>query len=183
MSNLTFSDAIRLAKNCLNSDELHTMEYERGVNTVVDALTLLRNEADLKEDVKKEFSQKEAHISMSTPIPKWISPQEQHCRIGNKTWNVVRLWELSKDLPVFEIPLLHLNVDYFYEKLTLREIVMHMSVAIIELEGHKRNYPIILDENGTVMDGRHRILHALWHSYPTIKAVRFPQNPEPDRED
>ena len=43
------------------------------------------------------------------------------------------------------------------------------------------NYPIILDEDGEVMDGRYRIMKALLTNRDTIKAVRFGINPEPCR--
>ena len=114
------------------------------------------------------------------PIPEWISPKEQTVRIGKKFWRVPRLWALSVDLPVLEIPLQHLTVDYYYKNLSLRQLVMHMKVATAE---SPQDFPIILDENGIVMDGRHRILKALWENAHTIKAVRFSRNPEPDREE
>lgn len=40
-------------------------------------------------------------------------------------------------------------------------------------------YPIILDEDGDLMDGRHRLMHAMLNEHKTIKAVRFDKNPEP----
>jgi hypothetical protein len=42
------------------------------------------------------------------------------------------------------------------------------------------NYPIILDEDGEIIDGRHRVIKALYLGHKTIKAVRFDTNPEPD---
>ena len=48
---------------------------------------------------------------------------------------------LAKDLEVFELPLKHLNIYYVYDKLTLREMVMHMkAVNDADLQ-----YPIIRD--------------------------------------
>jgi len=41
--------------------------------------------------------------------------------------------------------------------------------------------PIILDEDGELMDGRHRIMKALLIGLETVKAVRFDQNPPPCR--
>jgi len=43
------------------------------------------------------------------------------------------------------------------------------------------SYPIILDEDGYVMDGRHRIAKALFLGLKTIKAVRFERTPLPDK--
>jgi hypothetical protein len=111
-------------------------------------------------------------------IPEWPSPQDQMCQIGNHSWSVARLFELARDLPVMEVPLNHLNVYYRYEKLTLREMVMHFkAVNAADLDK-----PIILDEDGDLMDGRHRVMKALLLGIETIKAVRFDTNPMPCRE-
>ena len=74
-----------------------------------------------------------------------------------------------------EIPLDHLNTWYTYENLTLRDMVSHMA-AVLEAD---MMAPIILDEDGVVMDGRHRIMRAMIDKYKTIKAVRFQENPAP----
>jgi hypothetical protein len=85
------------------------------------------------------------------------------------------LLELSKDLPVMEVPLNHLSLYYTYEKLTLRDMVMHMN-AVNNADLDK---PIILDEDGELMDGRHRLMKAMLLGKETIKAVRFDENPSP----
>ena len=110
-------------------------------------------------------------------IKEWLAPREQEVRLGRNTWCVARLFELSRDLPAMEIPLNHLNVSNFYERLTLREMVTHMkAVNAADLEK-----PIILDEDGEIMDGRHRIMKAMLTGATTIKAVRFDENPYPDK--
>jgi len=107
-------------------------------------------------------------------IEKFVTIDEgQMSRLGKCDWSVARLITLSKDFEVFEIPLKHLNVFYQYEKLTLREMVMHMEAA----NNSDLSYPIILDEDGEVMDGRHRIMKALLTKEKSIKAVRFDKNP------
>jgi len=110
-------------------------------------------------------------------IKDWISPNEQECRIGRHIWCVARLFELSRELPVMEIPLNHLNVANIYERLTMREMVMHMK-AVNSADLKK---PIILDEDGEIMDGRHRIMKAMLTGQKAIKAVRFDENPPPDK--
>lgn len=108
-------------------------------------------------------------------IKEWIHPQDQMCNLGRHGWSVARLFELSKSLPVMEIPLNHLNVYYKYEEMTLRDMVMHMS-AVNKAD---LDCPIILDEDGDLMDGRHRIMKAMLTGKETIKAVRFDENPRP----
>lgn len=110
-------------------------------------------------------------------IKPWIGHQDQMAQVGRHQWFVSRLIELSRDLPVMEIPMDHLNIYNKYDSLTLRDFVMHMK-AVMESD---LNYPIILDEDGDVMDGRHRIMKALYLGCETIKAVRFQENPTPCR--
>lgn len=108
-------------------------------------------------------------------IKMWCSPEDQMCELGRHSWSVSRLFELSRKLPVMDVPLDHLSVYYTYEKLTLRELVMHMK-AVNEADMDK---PIILDEDGELMDGRHRIMKAMLLGDVSIKVVRFDENPTP----
>ena len=110
-------------------------------------------------------------------IPDWIPFETQVSSLGRHEWSVARLVELSRDLPVMEIPLEHLYVYHRYEKLTMREIVMHIR-AVMNAD---LSYPIILDEDGDILDGRHRIMKAMYTGAKTIKAVRFDENPRPCR--
>jgi len=110
-------------------------------------------------------------------IQKWHAPQNQICTLGRHQWSVARLFELAKDLPVIDVPLNCLNVYYIYEKLKLRDLVMHIRA----IEAADMSYPIILDEDGELMDGRHRIMKAMLEDSLTIKVVRFDVNPEPCR--
>lgn len=112
-------------------------------------------------------------------IKKWCSPEDQMCKLGRHSWSVARLFELARNLPVMDVPLNHLSVYYTYEKLTLREMVMHMK-AVNDADIDK---PIILDEDGELMDGRHRLMKAMLTGAETIKAVRFDENPSPCRVD
>lgn len=110
-------------------------------------------------------------------IKAWHSPHDQMCTLGNHTWSVPRLFELSRNLPVMEIPLDHMSVWYKYENLSLREMVMHMK-AVNDAD---LSVPIIMDEDGDLMDGRHRLMKAMLLGAETIKAVRFDENPSPDQ--
>lgn len=108
-------------------------------------------------------------------IPEFYHHHNQMSQLGQHHWSVARLIELSRDLPIIEIPLDHLRVSYSYENLTLRDFIMHMNaVTLADL-----NFPIILDEEGDLMDGRHRLMKAMFLGEKTIKAVRFQENPKP----
>jgi hypothetical protein len=110
-------------------------------------------------------------------VEKFYSPHDQMCTIGNHSWDVARLFELSRKFPVVKVPIDYIYVYYTYEKLSLREMVMHFK-AVNDADLSK---PIILDEDGCLMDGRHRIMKAILNGKKTIKAVRFDKNPSPCR--
>jgi len=108
-------------------------------------------------------------------IEKFVSYKQQMVKLGKHHFSVARLVELTKDFKVMTIPLDHLNVYDKYDDLTLRNMAMH----IIAVNESDLSYPIILDEDGEIMDGRHRIIKAMITGEKSIKAVRFDKNPTP----
>jgi len=114
----------------------------------------------------------------SVYIEPWPTLGKQFCYIGGNHWSVARLIELSKELEVYEVPLKFLELDRSYSYRP-REFVTHMHAVM----NANLDYPIILDEDGVVMDGRHRILKALFLGRQTIMAVRFDKNPSPCKTD
>lgn len=101
--------------------------------------------------------------------------KDQISQLGEHHFSVARLVELSKDFEVMDIPLDHLNLYCKKDRLSLREMAMHVNA----INNADLSYPIILDEDGEIMDGRHRIIKALILEEKTIKAVRFDENPSP----
>lgn len=84
-------------------------------------------------------------------------------------WLINDVITASRDLPVLYIPMEHLNIDYKIGEMELREFVQHMR-QVIDAD---LSYPILLDEKGAVLDGRHRIAKALLNEEDVIKAKRF----------
>lgn len=114
------------------------------------------------------------------PLKPWMSYKNQWCNLGGSIWNIPRLIELSRDLEVKEMPLEHLNVSSVYPDINSTvEYISHL-VAVQEAD---LSCPIILDSEGCIFDGRHRITKALLLGKETIKYVRFDEDPEPDRRD
>lgn len=109
-------------------------------------------------------------------IKKFFSISVQECTIGYHVWSVARLIELTKNLPIMDVDLNHISIWKKYD-ITLRELVMHMKAV----QDADLSFPIILDEDGEIMDGRHRIMKAILLGEKTIKAVRFDENPRPCR--
>jgi len=111
-------------------------------------------------------------------VDDWEKPSGQTCTIGHHTWGVSRLIALAKELPVQEVSI---DAIYMDMKLSddgkLRDMAMHFKAVMAT----SLDCPIILDEDGGLMDGRHRIVRALIEGAKTIKFVRFEKNPTPDK--
>lgn len=92
---------------------------------------------------------------------------------------MARLHQLSADLTVYEIPIVAINLSDVLSDggMRVREFLGHMKAVLAA----DLSFPIILDEDGEIMDGRHRILRAMHEERTTIKAVRFEENPAPCR--
>ncbi len=102
---------------------------------------------------------------------------------GLLAWDVRRLIELSKDLPVRSIPLsdiAEIDENHWYAHgavvPTCRSLIEHYRL----IEASDLSYPIILDQRGRVMDGMHRVCKALLSGIADIAAVQFRVDPEPD---
>ncbi len=98
------------------------------------------------------------------------------------TWDVYKLWESSKDLPVNEMPVDKLTIldrnCWFStaQDATVREVSKHCLKAMQA----DLSFPVILNVDGTVMDGGHRALKCILNGQETIKYVQFTQMPPAD---
>jgi hypothetical protein len=98
-------------------------------------------------------------------------------------WDVDRLVELSEDLPIQEVALSSIwEIDEVYwfdpetDPPTVRRVVDHLRF----MQEVDMAYPIILGDDGRVMDGMHRVARALLEGRVGIQAVQFDEIPEPD---
>ncbi|TMN24511.1 hypothetical protein [Pseudoxanthomonas sp. X-1] len=92
---------------------------------------------------------------------------------------VARLLDDAKDLPVFEVPLAGLNLSSEpWNGENMRGLAHHVRACM----NADLSYPILLDWNGAIADGRHRVLKAIALGKRTIKARRMHWKPVPDRE-
>ena len=128
-------------------------------------------------NVIKRWEERRLMEKFKMVVEDFIPVDEQVARIGDDEWSVARLIKLTEDFEIFEIPMKFLDVGYMLPEMDLRGVVTHMR----GVEAADLTFPIILDENGTLMDGRHRIMKALLEGAETIKAVRFSKNPSPCR--
>jgi hypothetical protein len=102
---------------------------------------------------------------------------------GFDAWDVDRLVEASCDLPVRHVALdeiAELDEEYWFadsgEVVTVRAVVEHARL-IAEVDP---SHPIILDPDGRVMDGMHRVARALLDGRSAVPAVQFDARPPPD---
>ena len=96
-------------------------------------------------------------------------------------WYTERLWRLAEKLPPFEIsvggvPELDQNCWFDGREPTLRRVAEHCA----RINDADLSKPIILNADGSLMDGGHRVCKALLEGRNTIRAVQFRVMPEPD---
>ena len=104
-------------------------------------------------------------------------------RVGSRTfiWDVHRLLDLTREYQVVDIPISHISeLDEAFWFCTVsptcRAVAQHAKL----IQDCDPVYPIILSSSGRVMDGMHRVCKALIEGRPTIAAVQFATDPEPD---
>ena len=104
----------------------------------------------------------------------WEFKDSQVITINGKVYNAHAAISLATDLPVIDLPIDHIYMAYPCPcQNTLRDFIAHVrSVNEADL-----NYPIILNEDGCIIDGKHRLAKAIIEGHETIKAKRFVNDP------
>ena len=100
---------------------------------------------------------------------------------GLLAWDVDRLVALTSNFPRRQVPLSAIReLDHPWhgddESPTWRSLLPHLEL----IDAADLAYPIILAADGSVMDGRHRVMRALREKRSHIEAVQFTVDPEPD---
>ena len=102
---------------------------------------------------------------------------------GLLAWDIRRLVEMTRDFPVERVQLAdiaELDETHWYkhegDSPTCRSLLEHMRL----IDECDLRHPIILDQDGRVMDGMHRVCKAIREGNDSVQAVRFNTNPEPD---
>lgn len=98
-------------------------------------------------------------------------------RDGNE-YNVARLIDDARDLPVFEVPVAALDLS---GEIWPGSNMLALAFHIKKVMDANLDFPILLDWNGAVADGRHRILKAIVTGKRTVKAKRIHWRVEPCR--
>lgn len=95
------------------------------------------------------------------------------------SWNALTLVDAAKDLEEFDLPLagIDLGVGVWSGVETIKGFTKHVK-RIVDTD---LKYPILLGEDGNIVDGWHRAVKAIILGRKTIKAKRFQVRPDCDR--
>lgn len=113
-------------------------------------------------------------IAMRDPDPL----QDYYYDRNGDGYSVARLLDDTKDLAVFEVPLASLDLSSkIWDDCNMFALSFHVKKCM----NADLSYPILLDWDGGVADGRHRIIKAIIDGKRTIKARRMHWKPQPDK--
>lgn len=97
---------------------------------------------------------------------------------GEKVWIVANLIEHAKALEVFDLPLAAVYSGCaVWEPVSSAYGLAKQMRRVLDVD---TSHPVILDQEGFIMDGWHRVARALIEGKSTIKAVRFIETPPHD---
>lgn len=108
------------------------------------------------------------------------TPLEGYYNDGHgNLYSVARLIDMCKDLEPFDTPLQAFDLSApIWSDYSTFDLAFHVK-AVNDAD---LDYPIILDWNGSIADGRHRLIKALVLGHSTIKCVRMYWKPEADKQ-
>lgn len=111
-------------------------------------------------------------------IPKMELIENDYVRRGS-TWSALKLIEASKNIEPFDLPLqgLDISVAVWGKEINIKTFVYHSK----RIANTNLKYPVILDDEGFICDGWHRVCKALLKNKKYIKAVRLEKMPEADK--
>lgn len=97
--------------------------------------------------------------------------------LGDRMWRVSDLVKAIENEPVYEIPLAFIDLasHSFGTEGGLVDFAIHMR----HVNESDSSFPVIFDQWGRILDGRHRIVKAIMEGRTTIRAVRIPDGTEP----
>lgn len=117
---------------------------------------------------------------MSHPIVKiaGVTLAENTHSHNEKVWIVANLVERAKSLTPFDLPLAAIYAgSSVWEPVSSAYGLAQQMRRVLDVD---TSHPIILDQEGFIMDGWHRVARALIDGKTTIKAVRFDETPPHD---
>jgi hypothetical protein len=109
---------------------------------------------------------------------KGVAVHENTFTSGKKVWFVANLIDRSKDLVPFDLPLVAVYTgSEVWDPVSSAFGLAKQMRRVLDVDV---SHPVILDHEGFIMDGWHRVARALIDGKSTIKAVRFSETPPYD---
>lgn len=121
-----------------------------------------------------------AKKSNRPPIIKFrdTDPMQDYYFDGSDSYSVARLVDEAKNLKPFDMPIAGMELNYeIWKGSDIFGLAFHVK-RVIDAD---LSIPIILDWNGVIADGRHRLIKAIVEGRRTIKAVRITWKIVPDK--
>lgn len=114
---------------------------------------------------------------MSKPVKISEFHVRESCFTSNgKRYRVSDLIKLAADLEPFEIPLNSVYIGTWpWGTASIKEFCYHVK----RVQATDMSHPVILDDEGYICDGWHRVAKAIIEGKETIMAVRLEIMPEP----
>lgn len=104
----------------------------------------------------------------------WEFEDGQYITSNNRKYNIHAALMLAKDLPQKTLNIKTLYRDYCAPcENSFMEFVKHMK-AVVDAN---LQYPILLNEDGLIIDGRHRLAKALLKGHVVIQCIQFDVDP------
>jgi len=104
--------------------------------------------------------------------------RDNTCSSGKKVWESSTLFAAAKGLEPYDLQLSAIDLSTQFATANTVALFLYQMKRVQE---SNLDYPIIQAPDGWIMDGLHRIVKAILQGETTIKAVRLPVLPEPDR--
>ena len=97
-------------------------------------------------------------------------------------WHIEPLWKLAKNLPVERIKIDTVKDGEFVRKRMQKYLNNHdrHGTDFIRIRECKLDHPILFNQHGELLDGRHRFCKAYFMGEKAILARRFVTDPDPD---
>ena len=80
-----------------------------------------------------------------------------------------------KNYKIFDLPLVGIDISHMpFSANTFGQFLYHLK----RVNDTNLNYPVILDDEGVICDGWHRVAKAYLEGRPTVKAIRLLEMPD-----
>jgi hypothetical protein len=97
-------------------------------------------------------------------------PENEHYTVDGKVYPVIALWEEAKKYKAFALPLDAIDLRQELCEVKNHSDLFYQCMKVSECDP---DFPIILDNYGTIADGRRRVIKAMMEGRATIQAIRL----------